>query len=94
MVARELVCPGSLRREHCINKMLEMEKLRLFPLLFRTPNYREETLRITSHIGQKCLPNNAEQDLFFSYNSELLVTLLEKLTYLEYWPNSHTPSLV
>lgn len=67
------------------HKMLEMKRLRFFPLLFCIPNYREETVRITSHIGLKCLPNNAKQELVFSYNSEFLVTLLEKLTHLESW---------
>lgn len=63
--------------------MLEMGRLRLFLLLFYVLNYRKETIRITSNIGSKCLLNDAEQESDLSYNSELLITLMEKLTHLE-----------
>ena len=41
--------------------------------------------RITRHIGPECLLNEAKQESVISYDSELLVTLLEKLAYLEPW---------
>lgn len=36
-------------------KRLEIERLRLFPPLLCVLNYREETTRITRHVGPKCL---------------------------------------
>lgn len=65
-----------------------MERLGYFPPLFCVLSYREEIQGSPNRTRVSSL-NEAIQESVTSYNSELLVTWLEKLG-LEHWPDSHT----